>query len=73
MKILQHFKKIPSRSAEEVRKLMRERQPDEFNLIDVRQVTEYEKTHIPGAQLIPVGQLEERLGEIEKKKPVIVY
>lgn len=73
MKILHYFKQISSLSAEEVRKLIKEKQPDEFNLIDVRQPKEYEKAHIPGAQLIPVGQIGQRIHEIEKAKPTFVY
>ena len=73
MKILSYFKKIPSLSAEEIRKLIKEKQPDEFNLIDVRQPKEYEAGHIPGAQLIPIGQIDQRFREIEKEKLTFVY
>jgi rhodanese-related sulfurtransferase len=42
-------------------------------LIDVRQPSEYEDAHIQGAKLIPLGELPERLAEIPKDKPVVVY
>ena len=45
----------------------------EFVLVDVRQPEEYEVGHIPGARLIPLGELEERHGELEKDKKIIVY
>ncbi|CAB1367588.1 rhodanese-like domain-containing protein [Denitratisoma oestradiolicum] len=43
-------------------------------VIDVREADEWAKGRIPGARHIPAGQLEKRLGEIEKLKarPVIV-
>ena len=41
-------------------------------LIDVREPDEYAQGHAPGARLIPLGQLQQRLGEIaaHKNKPV---
>ncbi|MDY6832910.1 MAG: ferritin family protein, partial [Thermodesulfobacteriota bacterium] len=39
----------------------------------VRQPGEYEKGRIPGARLMPMGELDSRLSEIEKDKPAIVY
>jgi hydroxyacylglutathione hydrolase len=45
---------------------------NEVTLIDVRNRTEWEAGHLPGALHIPVGYLAERLGEIPRDKPVIV-
>lgn len=39
-------------------------------LVDVREPDEYELGHVPGAVLIPMGQLANRLGEIDKTSPV---
>ena len=36
----------------------------EFLVLDVRQPEEYEAGHIPGAMLIPLGELEARQGEL---------
>ena len=41
-------------------------------LLDVRTVREYENGHIDGALNIPVDELRERLGELDKNKPVYV-
>jgi len=68
-----YFKTVPSMSVGAVKQLMREREPLEYNLVDVRQPVEYEAEHIPGAQLIPVGQIDERTHEISPGKPTIVY
>jgi rhodanese-related sulfurtransferase len=46
---------------------------DEFTLLDVRQPAEYEKKHIPGSKLIPIGELDKRLDEIDPNKPVLTY
>jgi rhodanese-related sulfurtransferase len=43
-------------------------------LLDVREPDEYAQEHAPGSTLIPLGQLEQRLQEIDayKNKPVAV-
>jgi rhodanese-related sulfurtransferase/rubrerythrin len=45
----------------------------EFLLLDVRQPEEYEDGHIPGAMLIPLGELEARQEELERDKKIITY
>jgi rhodanese-related sulfurtransferase/rubrerythrin len=52
---------------------MEDKPGDAFTLLDVRQPGEYEEGHLPGATLIPLPDLGERLGEIDSKKPTIVY
>lgn len=42
-------------------------------LLDVRQPGEYEAGHIPGAKLIPLPDLGDRLDEIFPEKPTVVY
>lgn len=46
---------------------------DAFTLLDVRQPREYHDEHIPGARLIPLGELSDRLSEIDRNIPTIVY
>lgn len=41
-------------------------------LIDVRMPDEYEEAHVPGAQLIPLPELAERVGEIPDGDTVYV-
>jgi rhodanese-related sulfurtransferase len=47
------------------------RNRDDVVLIDVREDSEYAEGHIPGAVLIPLGQIPDRLGEIPQDKTVI--
>jgi rhodanese-related sulfurtransferase len=60
-------------SAEKVRSFLEEHDPEEFNLVDVRQSGEYETEHIPGTKFIPLGELEERLKELDPGKPTVAY
>jgi rhodanese-related sulfurtransferase len=73
MDLLNYFKPIVSMTTEEARAFMKDKNPHDFNLIDVRQPVEYEFGHLAGAQLIPVGQLQEHLNDVDKAKPTIVY
>jgi rhodanese-related sulfurtransferase len=73
MSILDYFKPVSTWTGEKIRQFMREKSPDEYNLVDVRQPKEYEREHLPGAKLIPLGELKDRLSEIDPDKPTIVY
>jgi len=39
-------------------------------LVDVREGAEYIAGHVPGARLIPMGQLPGRVNELDREKPV---
>ena len=41
-------------------------------VLDVREPDEFAEAHVPGAVLIPLGQLEERIGEVEDGSRVFV-
>jgi len=71
--VLDYFKPVSTWSAEKIRQFMKEKNPDQYNLVDVRQPEEYEKEHLPGAKLIPLGELKNRLSEVDPNKPTIVY
>jgi rhodanese-related sulfurtransferase len=73
MGILDYFKPVSTWSADKIRDFLREKNPRDYNLVDVRQPQEYEHGHLPGAQLIPVGELEGRLKELNPDKPTIAY
>jgi rhodanese-related sulfurtransferase len=41
-------------------------------VIDVREPVEYVGGHVPGAVLMPMGQLPSRVGELDRSRPVFV-
>lgn len=41
-------------------------------LLDVREADEYENGHIPGAVNIPLSELQNRLSEVDREKPIVV-
>jgi rhodanese-related sulfurtransferase/rubrerythrin len=57
----------------EVKAILDKDKKGEFLLLDVRQPEEYEDGHIPGAMLIPLGELEAREEELERGKKIITY
>ena len=42
-------------------------------LLDVRTAGEYAELRIPGAHLVPIDQVQGRLGELPKDRPILVY
>ena len=73
MSILDYFKPVFTWSPEKVRQFLKEKNQEEYNLIDVRTPKEYEGNHLPGARLIPAGEVVNRLSELDPNKPTIVY
>lgn len=41
-------------------------------VLDVREKEEYDEVHVPGVVLIPLGQLEDRINEVEDGSRVFV-
>lgn len=73
MRWKQFLTPVKSFDSEQARKYMADKSPDEFTILDVRQPKENEAGHIPGSKLIPLPELNERLDEIDPKKPTMVY
>ena len=73
MGIFEYFKPVSIWTAEEVRAFLRERGVESSNLVDVRQPEEYESGHLPGARLLPMAELKDRLGDLDRSKPTITY
>jgi len=73
MRWKQFFTPVQSFDAEQARKYMADHPLDAFTILDVRQPAEYESGHIPGAKLIPLPDLTDRIAEIDPHKPAIVY
>ncbi len=73
MSIFDYFKPVPTWSPEKIRLFLKEKNREDYNLVDVRTPKEYERGHLPGARLIPVGELADRLSELDTKRTTIVY
>jgi rhodanese-related sulfurtransferase len=73
MKWMQFFTPVRSLDFKETEKYIAQHPGDEITILDVRQPSEYKESHIPGANLIPLPQLSDRLGELDSQKPVLVY
>lgn len=58
-------------SVEEVYEIISSNQ--DYIILDVRTPDEFKEGHIEGAILIPVLELDNRLGELPKDKPIITY
>ncbi len=73
MSILDYFRPVETWSADQVREFLQQHTADEYTLVDVRQPGEYEEGHLPGAQLIPVKELEDQRHRLDPDKTTITY
>ena len=73
MRWKQFLTPVTSMDTEEAKAYMAEHEEGSFTLLDVRQPGEYENSRIPGATLIPLPELADRLGELDPDKPIIPY
>jgi rhodanese-related sulfurtransferase/rubrerythrin len=73
MRWKQFFTFVKSMDALEAKDYIAAKPSDAYTLLDVRQPGEYEAGHIPGAKLIPLPDLSDRMAEIDAAKPTIVY
>src|SRR4030081_638195 len=46
---------------------------DKFTLIDVREPHEFQICRIPGSTLIPLGELQKRLGELDPASEIVAH
>lgn len=72
MKWLQFFTRVSSITWNEANKMAADHSYDRI-FLDVRQPKEYQTGHLPGAKLIPLGELDNRLDEIRRDKPTVIY
>ena len=62
---------VPEISAIEVKQMMDANKP--FVLVDVREPHEYEICNIPGAKLIPLGEVPKRMHELNSADQIVVH
>jgi sulfur-carrier protein adenylyltransferase/sulfurtransferase len=73
MAIWDYIKRVPGWTPEQLRRYLDEHGAGDYQLVDVRQPAEYRQQHLPGAALIPLGELDWRLHELDRGKPAIAY
>lgn len=73
MRLLDFVKPVSTWSPGRVRDYLAVHHPDSLTLLDVRQAAEYRGGHLPGAVHIPLDELPERLDELDRERPTIVY
>ena len=73
MKWKQFLTPVASVNGREARELSKTSGRDAVTYLDVRQPKEYEQEHLPGAKLIPLGELDQRLSELDPEKPTVIY
>ncbi len=73
MKWKQVFTPVKSPRSDDAKAYMEKHKEGTYTLLDVRQPREYEDSRIPGAELIPLPELTDRIDELDPEKPVITY
>ena len=73
MRWKQFLTPVQSFNAIEADAYMKRSKADTYTLLDVRQPKEYESEHLPGAKLIPLPDLGQRIDELNAEIPTIVY
>lgn len=73
MRWKQFFTPVQAMDAVQAKEYFAEKLSDTYTILDVRQPGEYEAGHIPGAKLIPLPDLNDRVDEIDAGKTTIVY
>ncbi len=73
MKWMQFLTPASSMDSKQTKTYISKHPTEDITILDVRQPSEYETNHIPGAVLVPLPELTERLGELDPQKPTLVY
>ena len=73
MQIARYFKKVGTIPPAALREFLGTHAPEEYQLVDVRSPREYGRGHLPGARLIPIGELPQRLVELDRTRRTFTY
>ena len=73
MKWTQFFTPVKSLNFQETESYISQHPGEDITILDVRQPSEYQESHLPGATLIPLPELSDRIDEIDPEKPTLVY
>lgn len=58
---------------DEAKDFINSRKEGSYTLLDVRQPAEYEESHLPGATLVPLPELPDKLKELDREHPFVLY
>ncbi|MFZ2087683.1 MAG: rhodanese-like domain-containing protein [Desulfobaccales bacterium] len=73
IELMKLFTPVDALDGDEARQYMGEHKEGTYTLLDVRQPWEYEEDHLPGATLVPLGDLKEGTQNLDQEKPIVVY
>lgn len=73
MRWKQFFTPVQSMDSDTAKNYLDQKPPGSVTLLDVRQPAEYAAGHIPGAKLIPLPDIKDRMDELDPDKPTVVY
>lgn len=73
MKWMQFFTPVSSITWKEAQRLVEDTPRRDVVFLDVRQPKEYAAGHLPGAKLIPLGELGTRMSELGLNQPIVIY
>ena len=73
MRWKQFFTPVESIDAKYAKKFIDESPQGSVTILDVRQPKEYENSHIPGAKLIPLTEIKDRIDELDPDTQTVVY
>lgn len=73
MQLKKLFTPVKSMEADEARDYMARHREGAYLILDVRQPWEYEESHIPGGQLLPLPELTNLYKTLDPEKPTIVH
>lgn len=73
MPVNDFFRPVDLIDADEVRRLIKEKRLEEYNLVDIREEGEYAEGHLPGSLHIPLSELQLRSAELDPLKPTVAY
>ena len=60
-------------SSDQLKEYLEHKQEQDYILVDVREPREYQQGHLPGALLLPLGELAARLSELPPERDIIFY
>jgi hydroxyacylglutathione hydrolase len=67
------LEKVPQMNTAELAERLSDERPPAVTVLDVREREEWEAGHIAGAVNVPLGQLTDRVAELERDRPLVLH